>query len=182
MKTRYLKSILGLVGILLVTGTVLAAQPRSNASAADINFSDKPHAPVDVSYQFQGTPEVGEPLLIELEFRVAGENRVLDTNYRSEPGVMITDREQLRQISRAGADSVVMQTITTIPQANGLYHMNVFASVWVNDRLLRRVVSIPIQVGPKSDSLAVTDKLSRVEDVDGVPVKALPVKTTITQK
>jgi hypothetical protein len=76
----------------------------------------------------------------------------------------------------------VSQTITTIPQANGLYHLSVFASVWVNDRLVHRVVAIPVQVGPKSDSLIVADKLTRIEDIDGVPIKALSVRTTITQK
>lgn len=182
MKTRYFKSVLGLVGTLFVTGVVLAAQPQSIAAAGEINFSDKPHAPVDVSYRFQSTPEVGQPLVIDLEFSAAGGSRILDTSYRSEPELMISDREQARQISRAGVDSAVSQTITTIPQANGLYHLSVFASVWVNDRLVRRVVSLPVQVGPKSDSLIVADKLTGIEDIDGVPIKALSVRTTITQK
>ena len=188
MNTSYLSSLSGLLGTLFLTGTLFAAQPQSHAvgtehdETSDINFADKPHAPIDVIYQFQNTPEVGQPLVIELQFIVSGETRVMDTDYRGESQLVISSREDAEIVSGAGVESIVSQTITTTPQANGLYHLSAFASVWVNGRALRRVVSIPVQVGPKSDTPVVADKLSGPKDVDGVRIRALPVETTITQK
>jgi hypothetical protein len=186
MNAKTLRSISALFGFLLLTGAVLAAQPKPHdsqkvqAATDNISFSDKPHAPIDIDYEFQSTPEVGQPLVIELQFRSRG--RIHDTNYRSGSELMISHREDARLVSDAGDENTVSQTITTIPEANGLYHLSVFASVWENGQLLHRVVSIPVQVGPKSDDIVVAEKLNGVSDSDGVPLKKLPVRTTITQK
>lgn len=186
MNAEYLRSISALFGFLMLTGAVLAAQPKSNVSETaqaatdNISFSDKPHAPVDIDFVFQSTPEVGRPLVIELQFRSRG--RIHDTIYSSDSELIVSDRGELRLVPDTGSENTVSQTITIIPGANGLYHLSVFASVWENGRLLRRVVSIPVQVGPKSDDLAIAEKLNGVTDSNGVPLKILPVRTTITQK
>ena len=45
-----------------------------------------------------------------------------------------------------------------------------------------RIVAIPIQVGPVSDSTVVAEKPSGPKDVEGVPIQTLPVRTTITPR
>jgi len=188
MKIRLLKSIPGWLGLLLLAGTVMAAQPQSSAIDAAqeetpiIRFSDKPHAPVDVAYQFQSVPEVGQPLVIELQFRSPGTTRVQDMSYRSESQLIVSDRGAASLVPNSGAENIVSQTITTIPKANGLYHLSVYASVRVDGRLLHRIVSIPVQVGSVSENPVVAEKPSGPKDVDGVPINSLPVRTTITQR
>ena len=177
MNTQYLKAFYGLLGLLFVTGAVSAAQP--GPSFPVIKFSEKPHAPVEVDYQFQSIPKAGQPLVIEMQYRTSGGAQLLDTSYDSELGLTISNRGDARMAAEDGGDSQLSQTITVIPAANGLYHLTVFANVWVHGQALRRVVSIPVQVGLKSSNPVVAEKPKLAADVNGVPIESMPATVSI---
>ena len=180
MNTLYLKSLPGLLGLLFLAGTASAAQPGS--SYPGMNFSDKPHAPVEVDYQFQSIPTAGQSLVIELQFRASGGAQLLDTNYDSESGLTISKRGEAWMAADEGGDSQLSQTITVIPAANGLYHLSVFANVCVHGRALRRVVSIPVQVGRKSNNSVVAEMPKPEVDINGAPIKTMPARVSVTRK
>lgn len=177
MNVRYLKFLYSMLGLLFLAGTASAAQPRSNH--AGIDLSDKPHAPVEVDYQFQSTPKAGQSLVIEMQYRTSGGAQLLDTSYDSELGLAISNRGEARMAAEDGGDSQLSQTITVIPAANGLYHLTVFANVWVHGQALRRVVSIPIQVGLKSNNPVAAEKPALAADVNNVPIKSMPATVSI---
>lgn len=179
MNTLYLKSLPGLLGLLFLAGTASAAQPGS--SYPGMNLSDKPHAPVEVDYQFQSIPTAGQSLVIELQFRASGGAQLLDTNYDSESGLTISRRGEAWMAVDEGGDSQLSQTVTVIPAANGLYHLSVFANVWVHGKELRRVVSIPVQVGLKPNNPVAAEKPRVTTDINDEPIKSLPARVSITR-
>jgi len=180
MNARYLSLFSGLTGVLFLVGSLFAAQPESGSGG--VNFSDKPHAPVDVVHHLQSSPAAGQSLDIELQFRTSGStHQLLEPDYRSEPGLTISGRGEARMVEDDAGDNYLSQTITVIPATNGLYHLTVYANIRVNGQPLSRVVSVPLQVGSKSDSPVVLEKPAHEMDINGVPIKSMPAKTTISQ-
>lgn len=187
MHARYLGSMSGLLGLLLLAGPLSAAQPGSSTehhtdtAPGSARLQVKPQAPVDVEYQIQSTPEAGQPLVIDLQFTTFGNGQAMDANFRSESGLDISDRGSLRRIIAEEGTISSSQSLTVIPRNNGLFHLTVFANVLVEGRLQSRVVAIPIQVGAKSANPDVATKKIAEVDINDNPIKSLPAKTTITE-
>jgi hypothetical protein len=182
------KYCLGLLSVLLLAETGAMAKEetgvvrREPAAISYTSFSDKPQAPVDVRYQLQNIPAAGQPLDIEMQFRSSGSAQVSDTKYRSEPVLTINNPGELEVITGEDGDTFISQSVTVIPVGNGLYHLTVFATVLVDSRSLVRVVSLPIQVGPKSNDPVFTDKEDGITDMSGVPIRPLPATTSMKER
>ena len=104
----------------------------------------------------------------------------MDANFRSQSGLDILGGGTSERVFDDGGNVVLTQTITVTPQKNGLYHIDVFANVRTEGRLQSRVVSIPIQVGPKSSNQGIARKLESDTDVNGIPIKSTSAKTSVT--
>jgi hypothetical protein len=185
MKLIHCSSLARTLVLMLFLGPAFAAQPGSVAangvSAVNVgkHSSIKPQAPVDVKYQLQSTPEVGQPLLIRLQFTALGNAQLLDASFRGASDLEVRNRGYAEtEVSDKGI-MLVSQTVSVIPKANGLHHFNVFASAIVAGRQLTRVVAIPVQVGPKTDGQDASKPLESIKDIDGIAIKPMQAKSSI---
>ena len=129
----------------------------------------KPGAPVDIRYALLGTPKVGEPLEIQIDIIPRSEASQVDISINAVGALDVgaSDRGWSLQSPEPGKSE--RRVITTTPQAEGLYYVNVEAMMELDGSRQSRVYSIPVLVGDKMIR-AQTDKAELTMDEDGNPV------------
>ena len=104
-------------------------------------------APVDVRYRLLTTPQVGQPVQIEVSLVPLVDAASVGFKLRPDDGVLVASNMRSFTADAVGARIPQSQIVTVTPQREGRFYVNVDASIIVNGETKSRVVIIPIQVG-----------------------------------
>ena len=128
-----------------VTAPQVSFRPGAESVA-----TSKPSGPVVISYRIIGSPIVGQPVAIELEFASTIGPQPMDISYRVNDATALQLPEtQLARVSMAPFDDDERgsQQVTVVPLREGRLYLNVAASIQGENGSVSSVTAIPIQVG-----------------------------------
>ena len=160
------------------------AQTTSNANSAQTPvqgaaYQGKPVAPVNIEYQHAKDIQLGVPLVISISLTPMVDTQQLSLRYTLEGALDSGDPQQQFDFGPRHAGEHVQQNITVIPQAEGRFHVYVFADI--NNPTGHggsRSMSIPIVVGnPPPTTLKPQGSMST--DPQGKPIIVTPAQEEI---
>jgi hypothetical protein len=155
----------------------VAAPQVSSTVADDSRATAKPSGPVIISYRIIGSPIVGQPVAIELEFASTIGPQPMKISYRVNDATALQLPEtQLASVSMAPFedDERGSQQVTVIPLREGRLYLNVAASIEGENGSVSSVTAIPIQVGGALRETQFNGERSL--DENGETVISLPAK------
>jgi hypothetical protein len=143
----------------------------------DSGATAKPSGPVIISYRIIGSPIVGQPVAIELEFASTIGPQPMNISYRVNDATALQLPEtQLASVSMAPFenDERGSQQVTVIPLREGRLYLNVAASIEGESGSVSSVTAIPIQVGGALRETQVNGEPGL--DENGEAIISLPAK------
>ena len=173
-----------LTSILIVTGLGAVAacqqQPSDEPSEAANVVADEHYespgaptlVPVDVKYRLLNTPQVGQPLSIELTLVSSVANAGLGFALEPESGLSVKPDSRVQSFAGKAAMTPETTTVVITPSREGRFYLHVNANVIVSGVSKSRVISIPIQVGEGPPELETLGEIKT--DAEGNPIVSLP--------
>ena len=137
-----------------------------------------PRSPVTVSYRVIGTPIVGQPVSLDLQFESSFGNQPFKVSYRvNDPTAMQLPESQSStvSISPSGDDGRSAQQVTVIPLREGRLYLNVAAAFETESGSMSSVVAIPIQVGLAAPRQILENGTVTIDE-NGERIRTLPAK------
>jgi hypothetical protein len=160
-----------------VDAPAVTAPQVSFTPGPDSGATAKPSGPVIISYRIIGSPIVGQPVAIELEFASTIGPQPMNISYRVNDATALQLPEtQLASVSMAPFedDERGSQQVTVIPLREGRLYLNVAASIEGESGSVSSVTAIPIQVGGALRETQVNGEPGL--DENGEAIISLPAK------
>ncbi len=178
--------------VLLISGCGNGAvdEPKAEATASvtapEVTFkpgpseriATGPRSPVSVSYRIIGTPIVGQPVSLDLQFESSFGSQPFRVSYRvNDPTAMQLPESQSStvSISPSGSEGRSAQQVTVIPLREGRLYLNVAAVFETETGSMSTVTAIPIQVGPAAPR-EILENGTVIIDESGDLIRTLPAK------
>jgi hypothetical protein len=142
------------------------------------NHTVKPQGPVTISYRVIGTPIVGQPVSLDLQFASSFGNQPFKVSYRvnDSTAMRMPDSQSLTvSVSPSGSDGRSAQQVTVIPLREGRLYLNVAAVFETETGSMSSVTAIPIQVGPAAPREILENGTVTTDD-SGELIRTLPAK------
>ena len=159
------------------TTSVTAPEVSSKPGSTD-RITTGPRSPVSVSYRVIGTPIVGQPVSLDLQFESSFGNQPFKVSYRvNDPTAMQLPESQSStvSISPSGSDGHSAQQVTVIPLREGRLYLNVAAVFETKSGSMSSVTAIPIQVGPAAPRV-ILENGTVATDENGELIRTMPAK------
>ena len=153
------------------------AVPAAKADASEMRTSEV-QSPVQISYRVIGTPIVGSPVALDLQFRSALGAVPYTVTYRvNDPTAMQLPEGQSATvtISPSSADESVARQVTVVPLREGRLYLNVAAVIETKSGSMQSVIAIPIQVG-QAKPRQLLENGEVTTDENGALIRTLPAK------
>ncbi len=157
--------------------TSQAAAPAAKDDATVMRTSEL-QSPVQISYRVIGTPIVGSPVALDMQFISAMGTAPYTVTFRvNDPTAMQMPEAQSASISisPSSRNESVARQVTVVPLREGRLYLNVVAVVETESGSMQSVIAVPIQVGPaaprqllENGEVTTTDK--------GELIRTLPAK------
>lgn len=120
-----------------------AQQPALTKHTAWTRLPQKPNGSgVRVAYRLEGTPQVGKPLTITLQFNHVTHAGGAAASFTADSGLTLQTPDSLARLAQK---QTTQQQVVVTPQAEGLFYVNVFTEQGGR----KSAASIPVQVGTK---------------------------------
>ena len=135
-------------------------------------------SPVQITYRVIGTPIIGSPVALDLQFTSALGDVPYKVTFRvNDPTAMHMPEGQSESISIAPSsdNESVSRQVTVIPLREGRLYLNVAAVVETESGSMQSVVAIPIQVGPAAPRQLQENGTVTTDD-QGDLIRTLPAK------
>jgi hypothetical protein len=133
-------------------------------------------SPVKITYRVIGTPIVGQPVALDLQFESAFGTTPYTVTYRVNDETalqMPAAQSSSVSISPSADDERVAQQVTVVPLREGRLYLNVAAVIETESGSMRTVTAVPIQVGVAA-AREITENGSITTDKDGNLIRSLP--------
>lgn len=135
-------------------------------------------SPVEISYRVIGTPIVGAPVALDLQFKSAMGTTPYKVTYRvNDSSALQMAEAQSEEVSIAPsrAEESIAQQVTVVPLREGRLYLNVAAIVATESGSMRSVTAVPIQVGPAAPR-EILENGTVETDADGNLIRTLPAR------
>ena len=177
----------GIAALLLLTacgsdssGVDSAAVAPPVAAKADLSAmrTSEVQSPVQITYRVIGTPIVGSPVALDLQFKSALGTTPYTVSYRvNDPTAMQMPEAQSASVSitPSSDDEAVSRQVTVVPLREGRLYLNVAAVVETETGSMQTVIAVPIQVGAAAPR-QILENGELTTDEDGALIRTLPAK------
>ena len=135
-------------------------------------------SPVQITYRVIGTPIVGSPVALDLQFKSTLGTTPYKVTYRvNDPTAMQMPESQSASvsISPSSDNELVARQVTVVPLREGRLYLNVAAVVETESGSMQTVIAVPIQVGPAAPRQIIENGVVTT-DADGELIRTLPAK------
>ena len=135
-------------------------------------------SPVQITYRVIGTPIVGSPVALDLQFKSALGTTPYKVSYRvNDPTAMQMPEAQSASMSIApsSSDEAVSRQVTVVPLREGRLYLNVAAVVETESGSMQTVIAIPIQVGAAAPR-QILENGELTTDENGELIRTLPAR------
>jgi hypothetical protein len=129
------------------------AQEAENLTRGMVNAvsQEKVGAPVQMKFDLQSRPEIGQPLQIALAFLPQAAGNALRASFPATPNLTIQPASLPAEYQKVQADGVYRYELTVVPGENGMLIVSAIVNLDLPDGAQARTFSIPILVGPPAD-------------------------------
>jgi hypothetical protein len=145
---------------------------------ASVIRTSEVQSPIQISYRVIGTPIVGSPVALDLQFNSTLGTMPYKVTFRvNDPTAMQMPETQSTSISISPSSNneAVARQVTVIPLREGRLYLNVAAVVETEAGSMQSVIAVPIQVGPAAPRRLLEN--GRVTtDENGELIRTLPAK------
>ncbi len=136
---------------LISSGVWVGAQTPTKSDTAEreqrVASPGKPGAPIQLQYEVKGQLQTGGEVIVKLAFSGVGADMVT-ASVRPDPGLVRMDSaEDLRLPVQQKGGVATGQEIRLIPEQDGIYYVNIFASMMINGEEQFKSFAIPVEVG-----------------------------------
>lgn len=159
-----------------------AVDAQSSAPAEKANVSavrtTEVQSPVQITYRVIGTPIVGSPVALDLQFKSALGVVPYKVSYRVNDATAMQMPEAQSasvSISPSSDEELVARQVTIVPLREGRLYLNVTAIVETESGSMQTVIAIPIQVGPAIPR-QILENGEVITDENGDLIRTLPAK------
>ena len=145
---------------------------------ADTLRTSKIQGPIAISYRVIGTPIVGSPVALDLQFKSTLGTVPYTVTFRvNDPTAMqMPDAQSATiSISPSSNNESVARQVTVVPLREGRLYLNVAAVVETESGSMQSVIAIPIQVGPAAPR-KLLENGQVTSDENGELIRTLPAK------
>ena len=135
-------------------------------------------SPVEITYKVIGTPIVGQPVALDLQFRSTLGATPYNVTYRvnDETALQMPEAQSASvSISPSTVDERVAQQVTVVPLREGRLYLNVAAIIETENGSMRTVTAVPIQVGAAAPR-EIIENGEVTTDEDGNLIRSLPAR------
>jgi hypothetical protein len=153
---------------------VPSVSPQDLVAPPETEKAGKPGAPIEFKYQLAGAPEVGQPLLIDYAVVPLKANAAVRLMIATSGSLTLgrsTAPPMLRNVE-AGAE--YWHELVVTPQENGIFSVNLIATVGEGPQTLARTFSIPVVVGSAAMESPKARSLNPPVDATGQPIEVMP--------
>lgn len=154
-----------------------SAAPAAKTDALAKRTSEV-QSPVQITYRVIGTPIVGSPVALDLQFKSTLGAMPYKVSYRvNDPTAMQMPEAQSMSvsISPSADNEMVAQQVTVIPLREGRLYLNVAAVIETDAGSMQTVIAVPIQVGPAAPR-QILENGTVTTDENGALIRTLPAK------
>jgi hypothetical protein len=126
------------------------SMPIAGEKAVVTQRTSEVQSPVEITYRIIGTPIVGQPVALDLQFKSSFGATPYRVTYRvNDETALQLPEAQSRVVSIAPStdDEEVAQQVTVVPLREGRLYLNVAAVIETENGSMRTVTAVPIQVG-----------------------------------
>jgi len=157
--------------------TSQAAASAAKTDASVVRTSEV-QSPVEITYRVIGTPIVGSPVALDLQFKSTLGATPYKVTFRvNDPTAMQMPEAQSASISisPSSRNESVARQVTVIPLREGRLYLNVAAVVETESGSMQSVIAIPIQVGAATPR-RLLENGTVITDENGELIRTLPAK------
>lgn len=158
-----------------------ASKPKSVDFVAP-GSPGKPSAPIMISHTFDGVRSIGQSIRINLSVVSKTPASKVTIKVSSTGGLQIVTPDREKSYDNVAANTAISHSIDMIPQANGLFYLNVFVEIVSDGVKATKVMVIPIEVGTKGRKPVMKTNGSIKSDESGKKTITLPADVTIIRK
>jgi hypothetical protein len=154
-----------------------AQVPTAKADVLAVRTSEI-QGPVQIAYRVIGTPIVGSPVALDLQFNSALGDTPYKVTFRvNDPTAMQMPEAQSATISISPStkNESIARQVTVVPLREGRLYLNVAAVIETESGSMQSVIAIPIQVGPAAPR-QLLENGEVTSDDDGGLLRTLPAK------
>lgn len=161
------------------TGPVVTeAAPVSDKDSSATGRTSEVQSPVEISYNIIGTPIVGQPVALDLQFKSSFGATPYTVTYavNDQSALQLPDAQSASvSISPSTDNERVAQQVTVVPLREGRLYLNVAAVIETENGSMRTVTAVPIQVGAAAPR-EIIENGEVTTDEDGNLIRSLPAK------
>ena len=166
----------------LLVGTLLALiSPVASATSANKTIhkmtktSGKPTAPIEVAYTVPESAAIGASVSVVVTIRPLSDVTDLNLKITAGEGLSLSAGDFVRNYGMRARDAVLSETVTAVPNAQGILYLNVFASGAFKGKTMSSASAVPISVGISPERML--KKSGRTEhDASGRPIIVMPAE------
>jgi len=150
MKKLYILSILLVLGFFMsgmsrpVDDEAVSSTENQKPVKSDLNYS-KPHAGIYLDYQSPAKLQVGDPLELELRFKVRDQAELLQVTIRVGDALLLQSDTQYEFNTQKTKNHTVRLLATALKESSA--RINLSATILVDGRYQSRSFSIPVIIG-----------------------------------
>jgi hypothetical protein len=150
--------------------------PRVSAKdlAAQTATPGKPGAPIEFKYELAGAPQVGQPLVIDFGLVPQAASPAVHLMVATSGGLTLGQSNAPAVLRNVKPGSEYWHQLMVTPQENGIFSVNLIATVGEGEQMLARTFSIPVIVGSASMDSAKARKLNTEIDATGQAIEVMP--------
>ncbi len=159
------------------TGPVDAQTSTAKADLSVARTSEV-QSPVQITYRVIGTPIVGSPVALDLQFKSALGTSPYKVSFRvNDPTALQMPEAQSTTvtISPSSKNESVARQVTVVPLREGRLYLNVAAVIETGSGSMQTVTAVPIQVGPAAPR-EILENGTVTRDENGDLLRTLPAE------
>ena len=164
--------------LLLVAVALTGCNESKSLQPAKLNYA-KPHAPVEMTFSTSTKPKVGATLRYEILLTVGIDADDMQVSVSADEGLSLLEYPQQLQLGVQKKDQQQAVVVTCQPQREGLFYINISATVITDGKRQSRSFAIPVNVGDVDAAKHLKASGVVVEDAAGERIISMPAQQTL---
>lgn len=132
---------------LFLLGMIACSDKSSKVISSKLMQSGKPTAPISISYAVPEKADVGESITVTVEFKTLSDANRLKLKLTAGKGLDLTSGEYEIDYGNQSMNSAFSETVTVVPQTEGILYLNVFVTGTFHGNTMVRTGAVPINAG-----------------------------------
>ena len=164
-----------LIGCLLFSWTG-CSKTTGQTTRGEVPESNKPSAPISISYTVPAKASVGEAVEVTIEFSTRSYAEELTLTLTGGNGLELVPEEFEINYGSQPLNSAFSETISVTPLSEGILYLNVFVAGTFNGNRMVRTGAVPIEVGDGNNSKMLKSPGRITYDAEGRKIIQMPAQ------